>query len=318
MPHKVLIATRSFGSASPRPMEVLKQAGFKLVYADMSLEMTEERLIDLLKGVAGAIIGIVPMTAHVLENAPDLKVISAHGVGVDHIDLDAAVERGITVTNCPGANAASVADLTIGLMIAVARKIPLAEKNLRQDAWGRILGSELFQKTLGVVGLGHIGLGVAKRALGFEMSILVYDPCVAEIPQGFPHMRFASFEDVLRYSDYVSLHTPLNDATLNMIGAAELAAMKKEAYLINTARGGLVDEQALYEALYNRQIAGAALDCFMNEPPTDSPLLELDNIVMTPHIGMHTNESIERVGMLAAQNVVNILNGKEPLSRVQP
>ena len=161
MTQKVLIATRSFGSTSPKPGEILHKGGCDLVNADMSLEMTEERLIDLLKGAAAAIVGVVPMTAYVLAHAPDLKVVSVHGVGVDHIDLDAAARLGITIANCPGANAASVSDLTIGLMIAIARNIPGVERELRQGGWGRHQGSELFQKTLGIIGLGHIRSGVA-------------------------------------------------------------------------------------------------------------------------------------------------------------
>ena len=318
MTHKVLIATRSFGSTSPRPFRLLEKAGYALVKADMSLEMTEARLIGLLKGISGTIIGVVPMTAHVLNNAPDLKVISAHGVGVDHIDLGAAANRGIIVTNCPGANAASVSDLTIGLMIAVARSIPRSEVKLRQGDWGRHHGSELYLKTLGIIGLGHIGMGVAKRAMGFDMTVLVYDPYVVDVPEAFSKVTFASLEEVLQQSDFISLHIPLNDATRNLIGGPELAAMKPEAFLINTARGGLVDEQALYRALSDRQIAGAAFDCFVNEPPTGSPLLELANMVMTPHIGAHTRESIERVGVVAAQNVIDSLSGREPLFRVQP
>ena len=279
--------------------------------------MTEERLIDLLKGVAAAIVGVVPMTAYVLENAPDLKVVSAHGVGVDHIDLDAAARRGITIANCPGANAASVSDLTIGLMIAIARNIPGVERKLRQGGWGRHQGSELFQKTLGIIGLGHIGSGVAKRAMGFDMKVLVHDPYVHSVPKELPEIQLVSFENIFRRADFVSLHAPLNDDTRNIIGPAELAAMKPGAYLINTARGGLVDEQALFNALNTGKIAGAAFDCFVDESLTGSPLLGLDNIVVTPHIGAHTKESIERVGVVAAQNVINSLKGQEPLYRVQ-
>lgn len=316
MTHKVLIATRSFGSTSPKPSEMLRKAGCDLVRADMSLEMTEERLIDLLKGMTAAIVGVVPMTAYVLGHAPDLKVVSAHGVGVDHIDLDAAARLGITIANCPGANAASVSDLTIGLMIAVARNIPGVELKLRQGDWGGHHGNELFQKILGIIGLGHIGLGVAKRAMGFDMTVLVHDPYVHSVPKELPKIQLVSFENIIRWADFVSLHVPLNDDTRNVIGPAELAAMKSGAYLINTARGGLVDEKALFNALTTGEIAGAAFDCFVNEPPTNSSLLGLDNMVLTPHIGAHTEEAIERVGIMAAQNVIDSLKGAEPLYRV--
>jgi len=210
-----------------------------------------------------------------------------------------------------------MADLTIGFMIAIARNIPGVERKLRQGAWGCHQGSELFQKTLGIIGLGHIGSGVAKRAMGFDMKVLVYDPYLHSVPKELPEIQLVSFENIIRLADFVSLHAPLNDDTRNIIGPEELAAMKPGAYLINTARGGLVDEQALFNALNTRKIAGAAFDCFVDEPLTGSPLLGLDNIVVTPHIGAHTKESIERVGVVAAQNVINSLKGQEPLYRVQ-
>lgn len=317
MKHKVLIATRSFGSTSPKPQDMLEAAGCELLKADMSIKMTEERLIDLLDGVAATIIGVVPMTAHVLENAPGLKVVSAHGVGVDHIDLDAAARLGITVANCPGGSAQSVAELTIGLMIAVARNLPRAERELKQGGWGRYHGGELGHKTLGIIGLGRIGLEVAKRAIAFDMKVLVYDPYLSSDHELLPGVPLVSLEAVIRRADYLSLHVPLTDGTRNIIGPAELEAMKSGAYLINTARGGLVEEPALYRALTDGQIAGAAFDVFVDEPPVDSPLLELDNIVVSPHIGAHTKEAIERVGIMAADNVIACLQGGEPPFRIR-
>lgn len=316
MANKVLIATRSFGSTSQKPWDVLAAADCEVFKADMSKKMTEERLIDLLDGMDAAIVGVVPMTAHVLEKASDLKVVSAHGVGVDHIDLDAASRLGITIANCPGANDPSVADLTIGLMIAVARSIPRVEQELRQGGWGRYEGGELWKKTLGLIGFGRIGRGVAKRASGFNMRVIVHDPYVQQDQTQSTKVQFDSFEDVIEQADFLSLHTPLNDETTNMIGSAELAAMKPSAYLINTARGGLVDEQALFKALTEKQIAGAAFDVFLDEPPVNSPLLGLDNMVATPHIGSHTQESIERMGVMAAQNVVAVLKGGHAPHRV--
>lgn len=316
MGYRVLIATRSFGSTSQKPWDVLAEAGCEVSRADMSKKMTEKRLIDLLKGMDAAIIGVVPMTAHVLENAPDLKVVGAHGVGVDHIDLDAAARLGITVTNCPGANDPSVADLTIGLMIAVARSIPRVGQELRHGGWGRYEGGELWKKTLGLIGLGRIGRGVAQRAIGFDMQVVVYDPYVEKDQTRLEGITFDSLENVIKKADFLSLHNPLNDETRHMIGPTELAAMKPGAYLINTARGGLVDEQALFKALSEKQIAGAAFDVFQEEPPGDNPLLGLDNMIATPHIGAHTQESIERMGVMAAQGVVATLQGNQPPHRV--
>ncbi|MFH1909404.1 MAG: phosphoglycerate dehydrogenase [Chloroflexota bacterium] len=315
MNYKILVATRSFGSTSSKPWDVLNQVGCVLVKADMSQKMSEERLIGLLQGVDGAIIGVVPMTAHVLENAPALKVVSMHGVGVDHIDLTAAARRGVVIANCLGTNDQSVADLTIGLMISIARNIPSVDSKLRHAGWGTHAGNELWKKTIGLVGLGRIGRGVAKRALGFDMQVLAYDPYVksSEVEQG---ISLVSFDEVLKEADYISLHAALSEETRHMIGAAQLKAMKPTAYLINTARGALVDEDALYNALAQKQIAGAALDVFNEEPPKDSPLLQLENLVITPHIGAHTRESIERMGVMAAENVLQTLQGGAPHYRV--
>jgi D-3-phosphoglycerate dehydrogenase len=318
MAFRVLIATRSFGSTSQKPWHVLADAGVEVVKADMKGELTEERLIDWLKDIDGAVVGVVPMTARVMENSPRLKVVSMHGVGVDHIDLEAAARLGIVIANCPGANDQAVADLAVGLMIAIARNIPPADRALRDQQWGRYSGSELWGKTLGLIGYGRIGRGVAKRALGFDMQVLVYDPYIQAEQIGLMGVRLtASLKEVIQSADFLSLHAALTDETRAMIGEAELRAMKPTAYLINTARGGLLDESALHKALQEKWIAGAALDVFVDEPPLGSPLLGLENIVVTPHVGAHTQQAIERMGVMAAQNVILTLQGGQPLNRVR-
>lgn len=315
MSYKILVATRSFGSTSSKPWDVFEKNGCEIVKADMSQKMTEERLIELLYGVDGAVIGVVPMTENVLEQSPALKAVSMHGVGVDHIDLAAAKQRGVVIANCQGVNDQSVADLTIGLMIAVARNLPSVDRKVRQGGWGAHAGTELWKKTIGLIGLGRIGRGVVKRALGFDMQVLAFDPYVKaeDIDQ---EISMVSFDEVLQESDFVSLHAALTEETRHMIAAKQLGAMKPTAYLVNTSRGTLIDEAALYEALSNNQIAGAALDAYEVEPPGDNPLLLLDNIVLTTHIGAHTQESIERVGVMAAENVLRTLKGGEPHFRV--
>jgi D-3-phosphoglycerate dehydrogenase len=316
MAQRVLVATRSFGSTSPKPWDVLAEAGVEVVKADMKIEMTEARLMELLKDIDGAIIGVVPMTASVLEKAPRLKVVSMHGVGVDHVDLKAAAKLGIVIANCPGTNDQAVADLTIGLMIAIARNIPNVDRQLRQGGWGRHSGNELWRKTLGLIGMGRIGRGVAKRALGFDMKVLVNDPYVQQDQIDLPDVRLTSLEEVIKEADFLSLHAVLNDETRKMMNLDRFQAMKRSAFLVNTARGGLIDEQALHQALTTGLIAGAALDVFVDEPPIGSPLLELQNIILTPHIGAHTQEAIERMGVIAAKNVVQTLQGEQPLYRV--
>lgn len=316
MQARVLIATRSFGSTSQKPWQILDEAGCETVQADMSQKMTEERLIQLLDGMDAAIVGVVPVTACVLEHAPGLKVISAHGVGVDHIDLEAAARLGVTVANCPETNNEAVADLTIGLMISVARQIPAADQDVRNGLWGRYHGCELWKKTLGLIGLGSIGRAVARRASGFDMQVLAFDPYIDRSQAEASGIRLTSFEEVLTSADFLSLHAALTEETQHLIGKAELAHMKPSAFLINTARGGLVDETALYMALVEGRLAGAALDVFAHEPPMGNSLLDLKNVVVTPHVGAHTQEAIERVGVLAARNVVQALRSGEPVHRV--
>jgi D-3-phosphoglycerate dehydrogenase len=316
MEAKVLIATRSFGSTSQKPWQILGEARCKTVKADMSQKMTEERLIELLAGADAAIVGVVPMTACVLEDSTGLKVVSAHGVGVDHIDLEAAGRLGVIVANCPETNNEAVADLAIGLMVCVARQIPLVDQDVRYGKWGRYHGSELWKKTLGLIGLGSIGHAVAKRASGFDMQVLAYDPYVDREQARAMKINMTSFEEVITSADFLSLHAALTEETYHLVGKVELDQMKPSAFLVNTARGGLVDEAALYSTLVEGKIAGAALDVFAVEPPADNPLLELKNVVVTPHVGAHTQEAIERMGMLAARNVVQALRTGEPIHRV--
>lgn len=316
MAPRVLVATRSFGSTSSKPWDVLSEAGLEIVKANMNIEMTEDRLIELLKDVDGAIIGVVPMTKRVLESSPKLKVVSMHGVGVDHVDLPAAARLGIVIANCPGTNDQAVADLAIGLMIAIARKIPQVDRHLRQGGWGRHSGSELWCKTLGLIGMGRIGRGVAKRALGFDMKVLVYDPYVRQEQIDLPGVRLTSFEEVLTEADFLSLHAVCNEETRNMMNIDQFRKMKSSAFIVNTARGGLIDEMALHQALTSGMIAGAALDVFVEEPPVGNPLLSLENVILTPHIGAHTKEAIERMGVIAAKNVVQTLQGGQPVYRV--
>jgi len=315
MTHRILIASRSFGSTSQKPYDVLKQADCEIIQVDISKKVTEEHMVEMLQAIDGAIIGVVPMTKYVLENSSSLKVVSMHGVGVDHIDLTTATERGILIANCQGVNDQSVADLTIGLMISIARDIPRIDKSVREGGWGAQAGSELWRKTLGLIGLGRIGHGVAKRALGFDMKVLAYDPYVKVEDVG-KDISMASLDEVLKEADFVSLHAALSEETRHLIGGAQLKSMKSSAYLINTSRGALVNEEVLYSVLKENQIAGAALDVYDIEPPGESPLLQLGNIILTPHVGAHTRESIERVGVMSAENVLWTLQGRQPHFRV--
>jgi len=201
MSHKVLIATRSFGSTSSKPWDVLAQAGLETVQADMRQPMSEERLIELLADTDGAIVGVVPLTARVFAHAPKLKVVCMHGVGIDHIDLHAAKACGVMVANCPGTNDQGVADLAIGLMLCLARQLPVVDQELRRQTWKTYRGVELWRRTLGLVGLGHVGRAVAKRALGFEMRVLAYDPYVTTQQAQDMGVELVKLDEVLEQSN---------------------------------------------------------------------------------------------------------------------
>lgn len=240
----------------------------------------------------------------ILDHADNLKVIARAGVGLDNVDIEAAKSKGIKVVNTPGGTSIAVAELTLALMLATARNIPRADLSLKKGLWEKkkLGGVELYNKTLGIIGLGRIGSEVAKRALAFGMKILVYDPYVQQ-----SEFTLVDLDKLLTSSDYITIHVPLTPETQNLLGKAELDKMKKGATLINTARGGIVDEEALYEALSSGKLRCAAFDVFKVEPPFPNKLFELDNFIATPHLGASTKEGQIRVGVEAAEKVIDIL-----------
>ena len=244
-----------------------------------------------------------------MEHAPKLRVIGRAGVGVDNIDADAATRRGIVVMNTPGANAVAVAELTIGLMLALARKLPLANATMHAGKWEKksLQGSELRGKTFGILGLGRIGLEVAKRAKGFGLEILGSDPFVSAAVARENGIKLVTLEELITGSDYITLHVGLTPKTSGVINAKNLAAMKKGVRIINCARGELIDDAALVAALKSGHVAGAALDVFAVEPPRDSPYFGLDNVILTPHIAGSTGEAQEAVGIQIARQVRDYL-----------
>jgi D-3-phosphoglycerate dehydrogenase len=251
-----------------------------------------------------------------------LKIIARTGVGVDpsRVDLEAAKEFKVWVTNQPGSNSVSVAELVFGHMIALARHTPDADRAVKENRWSdylKFLGTELAGKTIGIVGMGNIGTRVALRARAFEMSFMVYDPYVPESHVTALGGKYVTLGELLAGSDFVTLHCPLTQETSRMIGDKELSLMKRSAYFINAARGGIVDEEALYRALSQKKIAGAALDAMEPEPPrADHPLFGLDNVIFTPHLGALTAEAATRGEWGAAQEVIRVLEGKRPKNPV--
>ena len=313
---KILITPRSFASISDKPINMLTEKGYEIQRNNTGRPYEKKEMLKFIRDVDGIIIGIDELSAEIIEKANALKVISKYGIGVDNIDINMATNKKIIITNTPTANVDAVADLTFGFILSLARRIPEADRKTKSGKWEKITGKSVWKKTLGIIGLGKIGRQVVKRAQGFNMNILVYDLVKDEKFAQSYNIKYVNLEELFQKSDYITIHIPLNDATRGMISYKELEKVKKEAFLINTSRGGIVDEQALYKALRNNQLKGAALDVYSNEPPVESPLKELDNVIMTPHIGAYTEEAIENMSIQAAQNLIDVLEGRNPKNRV--
>ncbi len=304
---RVLVTARSFANTSGAHQDMLREGGCELDLRAPSHPYKAEQLRELIGGYDGVILGLDACDASVIERADQLKVISRYGVGVDAVDLQAAAAKGIAVTNTPGANMLGVSELTLGLLFALARQIPQVAAAAKGGAWTRPTGWELSSKQLGVVGFGAIGRDVGKKAVALGMKVLAYDPfwkgemdCVEN----------ASLERVIAESDVITLHCSLTPETANLINTERIATMKDGAYVINTARGELVDEDALHNGLKSGELAGAAIDAFRVEPPTGSPLLTLDNFIAIPHLGATTRESVQRMAMMASENLLAVLRGE--------
>lgn len=309
---KVVALPRSF-ARSEEAITMLAKAGFEVIGNPEGRPLKEAELAELIRGADALITGIDEVTEKVLEaGAPGLKIVAKYGVGYDNIDMAAARRLNIPVTVTPGAPTRSVAELTLGLMMAVARRIPQMNDGVRNGGWERMAGTELGGKVLGIVGLGAIGTEVAKRAHAFDMQILAYGRNVRQEPAERYGVKYTTLPDLLRQSDIISLHVPVHPDTIGMINKDTLALMKPGAYLINTARGELVVEEDLFEALSAGRIAGAGLDTFVQEPPASLELVRLPNVVTTPHVGSNTEEAGFRMARMAAEEVIRVLGGKEP------
>lgn len=306
---KVLVTSRSFGKIGNTAQKILEDAGIEIVNKSVGFDQAEfERIIPQFDAL---IIGAHEFEEKDMERCPNLKIICKHGVGLNNIRLEKAKELGIAVCNAPGTNSNAVADLTLGLMLSVARKISHSSALVRQGVWKSHIGEDVCGKTLGLLGFGAIARKVANRARGFDMKVLAYDPYVKELPAEYAgFVTLCDLEQVITGCDFLSVHLPLTEETQNMIAAEQLKAMKPGSYVINTARGGIVNEAALYDALVSGHLCGAAMDVVENEPMTaEHPLLQLDNVVVTPHIGMYSKEAISAVSEICAQNVVACLTG---------
>jgi D-3-phosphoglycerate dehydrogenase len=313
---KVLVESRTFVS-SIAAIEKLKAAGFTIVTPDPPGDsLGTSGLEQLAKDAEAIVVGHGRVGRQVIQGAAKLRIIAKQGVGVDNIDLDSATECGVWVTTTHGYNAESVADLTFALILATSRRLVEAHNLIAGGGWARIMGTEVYGKNLGILGFGDIGRRIARRALGFSMSIAYHDIVRAPNAEAELKIRYLERDELLAWSDYLSIHVPLSPATRNLIGEREIALMKASAYLINVSRGGVVDETALRQALVAGRLAGAGLDVFAAEPLNDLSLAGLPNVVATPHMGAYTREAVERVSCAVADSIIAALAGKAPPNAV--
>jgi D-3-phosphoglycerate dehydrogenase len=311
---KILVTPASFTQDSETAaMKKLKAFSDSLVFNTTGKPLTEDALIPLLDGCVGCIAGLDQYTAKVIESAKSLKVISRYGVGVDQVDLAAAKANNVVVCNTPGANAQAVADLTFGLLLCLARKISILDRKTREGGWPRSNGIELYGKTIGIIGLGAVGKAVAKRASGFSMKILTYDPYLSlEFAYAYGATS-VDFDTVIREADFLCLHMPLTDETRGVISLDVMKTMKKGAIIVNTARGGLIDEAAAGELLSSGHLGGMGLDVYDEEPPKKTALFDMENVVLTPHTAAHTVEAIVNMAEMSVHNLIDVLSGKDCL-----
>jgi D-3-phosphoglycerate dehydrogenase / 2-oxoglutarate reductase len=302
---KVLISD----ALSPAAVQIFKDRGIEVDFQP-ALGKDKDKLAQVIGGFDGlAIRSATKVSPKILEKAANLKVIGRAGIGVDNVDIPAATAKGIIVMNTPFGNSITTAEHAISLMLALARQIPEADTSTRAGKWekNKFMGVEIFGKTLGVIGCGNIGSIVADRAIGLKMKVIAYDPFLSEERALTLGVEKVELDELFKRADFITLHTPLTDKTRNIIDAAAIAKMKKGVRLINCARGGLVDEKAIAEALQSGQVAGAAFDVFVTEPATESPLFGLPNVVCTPHLGAATTEAQENVALQVAEQMSDYL-----------
>ncbi len=300
---KVLVASNIAGEA----IERMKNAGIEV---DVKTGISEEELENIIEHYDALIVRSSPkVTKKIIENGKRLKIIGRAGVGVDNIDVETATQKGIIVVNAPGGNTISTAELTLGLLLSVARKIPQADRSVKEGKWERkrFVGIELRGKTIGIIGLGRIGYEVAKRAKAFEMNVIAYDPYISEEKAKEIGVKLVSFYELIKSSDIITVHVPKTKETENLISDREFDMMKDGVIILNCARGGIINEDALIKALKSGKVSAVGLDVYSVEPPNpDSELFRFENVVTTPHIGASTKEAQTNVGLLIAEDIINL------------
>ncbi len=313
---KVLIAPITLAGIDGTFVRVLREAGFELVYPNVGAQLTEEQLLKFLSGVKAALAGSEPYTARVLDAHPQLRVIARVGVGYDAVDVEAATQHNCAVTITPGTNEGSVAEHAFCLMLGLARDLVAQHQGVKAGGWPRKALLPLRGQTLGIAGLGRIGKAVALRGAAFGMRLAAYDPVPDKTFAAQHNITLMPFDQLLAEADFLTLHLPATPETRYLINRRTLALMKPTAFLINTARGTIVNETDLLEALKNKRLAGAGLDVFEQEPPGKHPLFDLDNVLLTPHAGGADVRSRDDMALSAAQAIVALSRGEWPAEKI--
>jgi D-3-phosphoglycerate dehydrogenase len=309
---KVLITPVTLAKITGPWLDLLREAGFEYVFSPKPHQLSEEELLEQLPGIDASLAGSEPYTRRVLETYPQLKVIARAGVGYDAVDVQAATEKGVAVCTTPGTNHDAVAEYTFCMMLGLAKNLVNLHNQTKAGGWPRQTLVPLRGRTLGILGLGRIGKAVALRGKAFAMKLLAYEPYPDKAFVAQHGIQLVAQEQVLRESDFVTLHVPLSPESKHMINKKTLALMKPTAYLINTARGALVNEPDLAEALKEKKIAGAGIDVFGDEPPGNSPLFTVDNIIVAPHVAGIDSQALIEMAVSAARSIVTLLKGGWP------
>ncbi len=318
--HRILVTPRSFGKFDPHLLHSLREEYAEVILNPLGRILTPEELSGLISGVDAVIAGVDEFNSSVIESAPGLKILARYGVGFDHVDVDACTRRGVIVTNAPGANSEAVAEMALGLMLAVLRSIAETSCRIRSGgSWDQSYGGSLAGAASGLIGFGAIGRQVANLLLAFGSRVLVYDPFLDEnmIPPSIERVK--DLTALLEEADVVSLHLPAGPKTANLVDAEFLASMKKGAILINTARGELIVEKDLLSAIRQGSLAGAGLDVFRTQPlPQDHPFLTCPNLVLTPHSASHTRQAVNTMGQMAVDCCLAVRRGRIPQNICNP
>ncbi len=304
---KILVTPRSITQHGHPALDLLKKAGFEVIFSTPGKQPDEEELLRILPGCVGMLAGVEKISAKVLEAAKELKAISRNGTGIDNIDLKSAEKLDIKILRAEGANAQGVAELTISLMFSLIRAIPYSNSQMKQGNWSRKQGIEIKGKTLGLIGCGKVGKIVSQLALGLDMKVIAFDVYKDKLFSPSPNFKYKKIEEVISSSDILSLHCPMPEDHKPILTKELISKMKKGVYLINTARAGLINEDDLLEALKNFQITGYATDVYNEEPPVLNDLLKHENVILTPHIGGYTIESVENASRAAVENLLKEL-----------